>query len=552
MTRSVKVLVSSVLGAAMLVSVSSMALAQSPTKDTVIPSDVEKLSITSGDGQATLEWQPATDNVGVKGYSIYYGNEEVKTTNTATYSTTIDAGNVTKYTVKNLTNGKKYFFAVTAYDAAKNESENYSPYLSAVPMAKVMADAMGGPVGDSTIVAQAATDDEEVKTVSSDTTAPTVSNAEALNKNQVRVTFSEVITLPTQDAEKAFTVQDNYTYEILKVKSVALDLEDLERKSVILETEEQNPQSEYIVTAGIQIEDVAGNPINSGTSDTAPFTGSSMTKEEYAKLHPSAPVVDPTKSASDEKPLVDDSKIIAATTVDAQTAGDFAIASVAAENDTTLKVSFSKPAVFSIDPSENFEIYKKGNESAPLELSLILLDDNKQDVLITTSTMEPNVEYTVKVKNVVDSTGKSLALGKDTYDFMSVVVAPPADTTPPEDVTNLVVKAIYAAQDLGAKLQWTGSKNSAGDLLSYVIYHSTDDKNYGQLTTLAKENTAYEATELQPGMNYFRVTAKDENGNESAGKVVKINLAETGPELGLFALASVGLGRLFGRKKKQK
>ncbi len=540
MTRSLKVLFSSAVGAAVLLSVSSMAFAQSFAKDVTPPSDVEKLSATSDNGSVVLTWDKATDNVGVKGYKIYYGNDEVKSTNSAKYAKMVDAGNVTAYMVKSLENGKKYFFAVTAYDAAKNESESYSPYVASVPMTKVTADATTGSAASATTTATVAD-----ATGAPDTTAPTVAKAEALDKVQVRVTFSEKVKLPAVDSDKAFSVQDNYTYENLKVKSVAADPEDKTGTMFILETEEQSPGSEYIVTAGIQIEDLAGNPINSGTSDTGSFTGSSVTKEDYMKQHPAAPVKDPV-----------DPKIIASAAANAgapiaiaaTTADDFIISGVSVENDTTLKVNFSKPAVFSIDPSENFELVKKG-DTTKLELSSILIDDNKKDVLIAT-TMEPGVTYTLKAKGVLDATGKALATGKDTFDFKSTAtVTPPADTTPPEEVTNLVISAV---KNIGAKLKWVGSKNSAGDLLEYMIYHSTDDKNYGTLTSLAKENTAFEAKDLQPGVHYFKVTSKDKSGNESAGKIVKVKLAETGPEMGLVAIASVGLGRVFGKKKKAK
>ncbi|MBI4975260.1 hypothetical protein HZC20_01150 [Candidatus Peregrinibacteria bacterium] len=55
---------------------------------------------------------------------------------------------------------------------------------------------------------------------------------------------------------------------------------------------------------------------------------------------------------------------------------------------------------------------------------------------------------------------------------------------------------------------------------------------------------------MEPGEYWFKVTEKDVAGNESKGSVVKVKLAGTGPELiGLFAL-SLGLGRVFTRRKK--
>jgi len=50
------------------------------------------------------------------GYKIYYGMSSKN------YSTIIDVGKVTEYQVSSLTEGTQYFFAVTAYDTAKNES----------------------------------------------------------------------------------------------------------------------------------------------------------------------------------------------------------------------------------------------------------------------------------------------------------------------------------------------------------------------------------------------------------------------------------------------
>lgn len=521
MTRSLKTLVSTLVGGTVLLSISATAFtafAATTAKDTTAPSDVEQLAAKSGDSSVSLTWSAASDDVSVTGYKIYYGLNEVNDTNNATYSKTVTVGDVTKTTIKSLANGTKYYFAITALDAAKNESESYSPYTSATPIGAggSLSGAVGGP----------------------DTIAPTVTESEALNKSQIRITFSEPIKLPALDADKAFIVQDNYTYESLKVKSVAADPEDTTGAAYILESEDQSPGSEYIVTASIDIEDLSGNPINSGTSDTAQFSGSSVTKEAYLKLHPI--VAGTTPTATDATKEID--------LHPAATAG-FGIDEVVVENDTTIKVSFSKPAVYSLDPTENFEITKKGDSKAKLEFSSIIIDDNKKDVIIT-ATMEAGEFYTVTVKDVVDTEGNALTTGKDTFDFTSSGgVSPVVDVTPPEDVTNFVASVV---KNLGAKLRWTASKNAAGDLLEYALYESTDGKTFGPMTTLSKANTAFEAAELQPGYHYFKVTAKDATGNESAGKIVKIHLSETGPELGLIGLISVGLGRLFGKKKGKK
>ena len=69
---------------------------------------------------ATLQWSASIDSRAV-GYRVYYG------TSSRNYSQArgsgIDVGASVSRTVGNLTVGKTYYFAVTAYDLAGNESD---------------------------------------------------------------------------------------------------------------------------------------------------------------------------------------------------------------------------------------------------------------------------------------------------------------------------------------------------------------------------------------------------------------------------------------------
>lgn len=64
---------------------------------------------------AVLSWD-ANSESDIAGYKIYYG------TSFGVYPHIVDVGNNTTYVVDNLIQDKKYFFVVTAYDFAGNES----------------------------------------------------------------------------------------------------------------------------------------------------------------------------------------------------------------------------------------------------------------------------------------------------------------------------------------------------------------------------------------------------------------------------------------------
>jgi PKD repeat protein len=77
-------------------------------------------------GQATLAWDPSTDPK-VTGYMLYYGQAS------GSYTTAVDVGNVTTYTVFNLTEGRTYYYAVKARDAAGIESAFSNQVSGTIP-----------------------------------------------------------------------------------------------------------------------------------------------------------------------------------------------------------------------------------------------------------------------------------------------------------------------------------------------------------------------------------------------------------------------------------
>ncbi|KKS28477.1 MAG: Fibronectin, type III domain protein [Parcubacteria group bacterium GW2011_GWA2_43_11] len=73
-------------------------------------------------GSVTLKWN-ANSEQDIANYKLYYGT----TTRTGNcprggYSNSINVGNVTTYTLSNLTNNRTYYFSLTAIDTSNNES----------------------------------------------------------------------------------------------------------------------------------------------------------------------------------------------------------------------------------------------------------------------------------------------------------------------------------------------------------------------------------------------------------------------------------------------
>jgi hypothetical protein len=87
--------------------------------------------------EVTLAWDANTET-GIVGYKLHYG------TASGVYTTTIDVGNVTQYTVGGLLGGQTYYFAATASDGTSDSG--YSEEISyAVPLADSDGDGVADP-----------------------------------------------------------------------------------------------------------------------------------------------------------------------------------------------------------------------------------------------------------------------------------------------------------------------------------------------------------------------------------------------------------------------
>lgn len=242
--------------------------------DTLEPTDVENLKAVAGDTEVLLTWDAARDNVGVTSYKIYRGNKPVKTADDSYDLPTIPVGNVKSYAVKNLTNGQLYYFTVTALDSAGNESINYAVEASALPKS-----------GQS--LPQAAIDDGK---------SPQVKSVKTEDVITVLVQFEEPVKLPEEHPASAFTIEKIVDKSRLEVQSAVIDERDATGTTVLLTTAPQEAKAEYLLTAGIEVQDLTGNPIISGTADTGSFKGGEKQKSDVVE---NEPVTSETDSESD-------------------------------------------------------------------------------------------------------------------------------------------------------------------------------------------------------------------------------------------------------------
>ncbi len=481
-------------------------------QDTELPTDVENVRAVADDSAVKLTWNVAKDNDIVAGYKVYYGKEAV-TEPGQDYESNVDAGNKISYMLEGLDNGTTYYFAVTAYDVTGNESENYSVEVSATPMSGA-----------------------------ADTESPIVSKAEAIDKYTVLVTFSEEVTLPTSDPQSAFYVVDDSSSLSLDVLAAAMNLKDTTGKSVLLTTATQKAGANYVLTAGIQVRDKAGNPVQSGTSDTAVFVGTDL---EPKQIEPEEIVAEAEDTTGPS--LID----------------------VQVPDNTHVKIAFSEVIELGPTPAASFIITEEEDSQKILDVSEAVLSEEGDIVTLTTAPQSAINYNLIVMEDVTDEAGNMIDVANNATVFFGgttpteVEDETPEDETPedesplddlsaPEDATDLKTKLM---EDLAVLLSWKPSINSAGDLANYILYKSTDGEVYGDGVLLNPTDESYSLKGLVSDVTYFfKLTAKDEAGNESKGVTTafKLELPQTGPELALLLLGSVGLGKLFSGKKKNK
>lgn len=473
----------------------------SAATDTQAPADVENVKAIPGDKEITLTWDIAADNVGVTGYKIYNGTQSVNVDGQSYEFPVISVEDVVTHTVTERENGKTYYFAVTAFDAAQNESANYSIEVSATPQEGLKSAA-----------------------IEDDGKSPEAVKAETKEKDTVKVEFSEPVVLPIEDPEKAFVIKKKAEKETdqtpLDVDEAELDPEDLLGKTVLLLTENQEKNVEYELTVGLEVEDHFGNAVVQDKGDKFSFYGFG-TEQGSAAVKPMEESAQETPQDT-EAPKVSEVKVPVGNQV---------------------QVIFSESVSLGQNPKSNFTIAKKDGGQA-LPITNVSLSKDGKTAFINTDPQQMGV-YELRFAGITDSAGNETESKSVEFDGKS------SDTTPPEDATELIAQFVAGKKNV-VELSWKKSKNSAGDLADQLLYQSENQgQAYGQEKLLGVATEKTEAKGLLGGKEYtFKITSKDRTGNESKGTIISILLPQTGPALPVAVAISLLAGRFLRKKRK--
>jgi len=504
------------------------------------PENVNNVAASSKDATTLgVTWDEAMDSESnpVDHYRIYYGTESVQEGDTPSYEVEVDTpDNTTNYDLGGLVTDTIYYLSVTAVDDAETESLEYGIETSATPT--------------------------EAET--GDTTAPTVTNAIAVSQNQVLIGFSEEINLPELLAEAAFTITEQINpANMLEITSATQYTDDPEAKTVILETGAQTKNVNYIVTASVAITDLAGNPIESGSTDSSLFLGSDLKSSAAGEEAEEGEVMEEGESD------LEDRKEKYATQADY---GDCERLSEKILNCEVYECTIPQPLLLGDEEVRDMETIKiKGMENGLCKIDII--DESNPDFSDTCAFSPDGLALAAETRyqsglvesgesnygeegiiiNGIDRTEDALESSDECV--LLETSESGDDITPPEDITNFFLTFKEELEKFMIIMNWTASINTAKDLVEQMLYSSADKGiTYDSGEALGPIATTHQIPDLEGGKEYtFKITTKDAAGNESVGVIKSIRLPQTGLGAGLLIFGSVfATSRILRRKKSKK
>jgi len=214
---------------------------------------VEGISVTAGNGSAILIWDAKYNAEGeeAKRYLVQYGIKSVQNSEAEKYDLSEETtDNIPSVKIDDLNNGTKYYFSIIAmYESGKITTPSTEVTITPI-----------GNLGENM----------------SDT--PVVLSAEMINISSVRVLFSEDVIIPEGNPQGSFDIREENTDTIQNIVSAEhetnSETNEVRHSSVLLGMENfLDIETQYRVTVSANVTDAQGNPIESGSTDSAVFTG---------------------------------------------------------------------------------------------------------------------------------------------------------------------------------------------------------------------------------------------------------------------------------------
>lgn len=525
---------------------------------------VQNVTINPDDGAVILLWDEVQKENGEKAekYRVDYGNASIAGGSATEYplnAETID--NLPSKKISNLDSAETYYFTVTGIYADGSESD---------PSTEVSGTALAGN--------EAAALSEELL----------LSNVMATGANGVEVQFSKDIVLPS-DAAGAFSIQDpEENFLAVTAAEIASN-----PSAVRLTTANQTAGTSYTLVVSATVTDTAGNPIQSGSTDTLTFKGYTAVAADPEETTDPTAETDPVTTTEPTEGEVVEPTETTTTTTSTTTATENPGNTTQKENDAIRMADISaiKTAIEQVYSDES--MYPETTETAvpsyiieipgdpetgedyyymafadPItsverqcyRLATKLTDPANAAKMQNDGGIDPDA-YEVGPSDCLDIENDTAPLFKEDPlhgtaedPIPSTTTTAPVDTTAPEDVTNL--DAIYKARinDFLVTLSWTPSVDSDGDLADQKLYRREKGETWNEGSSIGADVNKITQFEKPETEIDYKVTVSDEAGNESVGAIRSVALPalpQTGAPLFFIAGAALlGAAGMMRRKKK--
>ncbi len=214
-------------------------------------------------------------------------------------------------------------------------------------------------------------------------------------------------------------------------------------------------------------------------------------------------------------------------------------AQIVDENDNPIESGSTDNAVF------------EGSDGDPIDLTPLLLLEEDTVEEHPAASIDSEVDLNQELAALLDGEKEEGVPQDELFPWD----AEEEDTTPPEDISNLMASYVARLKDYLVTLTWNSSPDTAKDLDDQLFYRSTTGgKKWDPAQSLGKTTTKKQIAEQPETEITYRITTKDVAGNESVGIIRAVSLPAlpaTGPvSLVAAGIALAGSSLRFLRKKK--